>query len=277
MHSVFNLTALSQRFDVSFWRQLMSLFVVALLLSVVFDTSWVFSTPIDHQVSEFIYRAGGGQFAWKENFWLETVFHQWAKIPPILLTLSALLLWIASYWVKSFVSWRWSLAYVFLASALAVGVIAWLKASTDKACPWHLVQYGGEYAFRRLFEGGISRGLQCWPAGHASTGFGLLAWSIMFYQRKRFRLGTTAFFIAMLCGNILGVSQVLRGAHFISHQLWTALICWTVCWLVYRVFQPLESITRVRQIERREPTRTRVSLSVDTQVNKREAQETGHL
>ena len=244
----FSSVLMSHRFDASFWRQLLSLGAVALLLSLVFDTSWLFSTPIDHQVTDVIYRLGGGQFVWKDSFWLETVLHRWAKIPSILLTLTAFILWIASYWVKSLVSWRWSLAYVFFTSALAAGVIGWLKALTDKACPWHLVQYGGEYAFRRLFEMGASRGLQCWPAGHASTGFGLLAWSIMFYQRRQFSYSVMAFVVAMLLGNMFGISQVLRGAHFISHQFWTALICWTVCWLSYRCFKPTAlGIERVHQ------------------------------
>jgi membrane-associated PAP2 superfamily phosphatase len=34
-----------------------------------------------------------------------------------------------------------------------------------------------------------------------------------------------------------GIAQQFRGAHFLSHDLWTAMICWTVAFGLYRVFQ----------------------------------------
>jgi membrane-associated PAP2 superfamily phosphatase len=33
---------------------------------------------------------------------------------------------------------------------------------------------------------------------------------------------------AVAAGLVLGVSQQLRGAHYMSHTLWTAWVCWTV-------------------------------------------------
>jgi membrane-associated PAP2 superfamily phosphatase len=35
----------------------------------------------------------------------------------------------------------------------------------------------------------------------------------------------------MVIGFVLGISQQIRGAHFMSHTLWTAWLCWTVGWL----------------------------------------------
>jgi membrane-associated PAP2 superfamily phosphatase len=37
--------------------------------------------------------------------------------------------------------------------------------------------------------------------------------------------------LASTVGLILGFSQQMRGAHFMSHTLWTAWLCWTVGWV----------------------------------------------
>jgi membrane-associated PAP2 superfamily phosphatase len=36
---------------------------------------------------------------------------------------------------------------------------------------------------------------------------------------------------AILVGCVLGISQQMRGAHFMSHTLWTAWLSWTVGWV----------------------------------------------
>ena len=36
---------------------------------------------------------------------------------------------------------------------------------------------------------------------------------------------------SLLAGFILGGAQQVRGAHFMSHTLWTGWLCWTVGWL----------------------------------------------
>ena len=33
---------------------------------------------------------------------------------------------------------------------------------------------------------------------------------------------------AMLAGFVFGLAQQVRGAHYLSHTLWTAWLCWTV-------------------------------------------------
>jgi membrane-associated PAP2 superfamily phosphatase len=48
---------------------------------------------------------------------------------------------------------------------------------------------------------------------------------------------------ALGTGGLLGISQQLRGAHFMSHTLWTAWICWTTAWVLdglHRLFAVTE-------------------------------------
>ena len=40
---------------------------------------------------------------------------------------------------------------------------------------------------------------------------------------------------ALLLGVLFGVTQQLRGAHFLSHDLWSLIICWYASALLARV------------------------------------------
>ena len=52
---------------------------------------------------------------------------------------------------------------------------------------------------------------------------------------------------ALAAGLVLGVSQQMRGAHFMSHTLWTAWLCWTVAWACHS----LVTTWRLRSGEKR--------------------------
>jgi membrane-associated PAP2 superfamily phosphatase len=57
--------------------------------------------------------------------------------------------------------------------------------------------------------------------------------------------------IAVLAGLILGLSQQMRGAHFMSHTLWTAWLCWTVGWTSHLVYHLLLSKQTASALMRR--------------------------
>ena len=40
-----------------------------------------------------------------------------------------------------------------------------------------------------------------------------------------------------LAGGAFGAAQVVRGAHFVSHVLWSAWICWVLCVLAAAAFR----------------------------------------
>ena len=68
----------------------------------------------------------------------------------------------------------------------------------------------------------------CFPAGHASAAFAYLAgWFVL--RRSVARAVAMRWLAAALAaGLLLGLAQQVRGAHYMSHTLWTAWICWTV-------------------------------------------------
>ncbi len=50
----------------------------------------------------------------------------------------------------------------------------------------------------------------------------------------RRRLALAGLGIALGLGMLFSFGQQARGAHFLSHDLWSAFIAWTICLALYR-------------------------------------------
>ena len=118
-------------------------------------------------------------------------------------------------------------------SALAgLVVINVLKYGSTSSCPWDLQEFGGvaryvsHWALGAL-DGGSGR---CFPAGHASAGFAFVGgfFALRHSQPPAARWWLLA---AISAGLVLGLAQQVRGAHFMSHTLWTGWLCWCAAWL----------------------------------------------
>jgi membrane-associated PAP2 superfamily phosphatase len=69
---------------------------------------------------------------------------------------------------------------------------------------------------------------QCMPAGHASAGLWLVALAV-FWLPERPRLAGAVGAAMLALGFAMGWVQQLRGAHFLSHTLWSM---WIACAIV---------------------------------------------
>ena len=112
-------------------------------------------------------------------------------------------------------------------------LIPYIKSRSHISCPWDLAQFGGSahwlsHADWRAWvapgDGGPGR---CFPSGHASGAFSFLAgWFVL---RGTAPLAARAWLATVIAlGVVFGVAQLARGAHYPSHTLWTAWVCWTV-------------------------------------------------
>jgi len=72
----------------------------------------------------------------------------------------------------------------------------------------------------------------CFPAAHASSGYALVALYFVFRERSTV-LARAGLWIGILCGVVFGAAQQARGAHFVSHDLWSAFIVWVIAASVY--------------------------------------------
>ncbi len=170
-------------------------------------------------------------FPLRNNWWLQTVWHESARRTA---TLIYLVLW-AMVW-RPLGMFRHFERPVRLEMALGV-TVALLAVSTIKhysltSCPWDLQIFGGRASYVSHWQWGVTDGGggKCFPGGHASSAFAYLALVLpglaALPGSKPRQTATRLLVVVLLAGVVLGTVQTLRGAHFPSHTLWTAWICW---------------------------------------------------
>lgn len=178
--------------------------------------------------------SGGPQgFALRENWWLTKVMHEGARTLSWLLVLALCLgVWWPWLWLRRIAqAQRVQLVVSALLGALLVSL---LKGVSATSCPWDLADFGG---LARLmphwagFFGADGGSGHCFPAGHASSGFAFLGGYFAFRSREP-ALARRWLAAAVLAGLVLGLAQQLRGAHFMSHTLWSGALCWCTAWAV---------------------------------------------
>jgi len=193
----------------------------------------------DQWLADLIYRAEGGQWALRDAWWTSHALHRGGKH---LSTFAAGLVLLAL--LRACIDRRWKplrrpLLYLLLAVGLSTGIVALLKSWTQMDCPWDLQRYGGLRPFIGLFQSRPAAlgHAACFPAGHASAGYGWVA-LYFFALRLRPQWRWPALAAALAAGLVFGISQQLRGAHFLSHDLWSLAISWTVAALLYLAMFP---------------------------------------
>ncbi|QLI81019.1 phosphatase PAP2 family protein [Chitinibacter fontanus] len=222
----------SRRFYLSHFG--LTLLFAAILLGWYPQTQW------DVAIASFYYDPALHAFPLKNNFFLSGVMHSGLRSALwfIPLALIGVLLW--SRVTPELQIHRRRISWLLLGMACATLVVSVLKKMSIHACPWDLQMFGGYAPLLPLFAdlpAGISPG-RCFPGGHASGGFALFA----FYFALRDdapKLAYLSLVIAVLLGMAMGWTQMMRGAHFLSHNLWTMWWTWMVLLVLYIVFPPL--------------------------------------
>jgi membrane-associated PAP2 superfamily phosphatase len=187
----------------------------------------------------FAHLAGSAQgFPWRGHWLLSGVLHEGGRR---LTWLVALGLCLGVWWPRGSLTRlphqaRVRLAAGALLAALAVNA---LKGASHTSCPWDLADFGGiaRYAshWSLAADGGPGR---CFPAGHASSGFAFVGGYFAFRDTDR-SMAWRWLAPAAGSGLSLGLAQQWRGAHFMSHTLWSAVVCWCVALAVHRMWPRL--------------------------------------
>lgn len=203
-------------------------FMLAVLL-LIFEP-----TRLDFAISDLFYQTGDG-FIWRYNFVFERFLHNSAKKIMIAVAYLLGIGFILSLFIGRLKPFRRQLGYTALAIALSVGMVALLKKTTHVHCPWSLIQYGGTELFTPLFEHlpkTTAKFGTCWPGGHAVSAFALFA--LFFALRDSYpRTAKAVLAFVVSLGILFSVARMMQGAHFFSHNLWTALISWLICGSLY--------------------------------------------
>jgi len=131
---------------------------------------------------------------------------------------------------------RKGLFILLLAALIVPQTVSLLKRYTNMPCPKHSIHYGGSYPHTAVWEHypvpyEKLPPTKCWPAGHASGGFTLLALVFLFRSRKWQRRAAG---FALLLGWIMGGYKMLIGDHYLSHTVISMLLSWLLILLIAR-------------------------------------------
>ncbi len=136
---------------------------------------------------------------------------------------------------------RWTMLITVLVVVLLIPI---LKKMNTTSCPWDLAQFGGARNAQwvshwswGVFDSGARR---CFPAGHSSTALGFLAVPVFLLSVSR-PWAQRFLLLVVVAGIWMGMTQVYRGAHYVSHSLWTAWISLSVATLVSLGLQRLKA------------------------------------
>ena len=131
------------------------------------------------------------------------------------------------------------LIIVLLSAIFIPIIIGSLKAISNTPCPCNLVNFNGTYPDTKVFDSYPKDFIQpskakCWPAGHASGGFALMALFFLFktpINQKR------ALIIGLVVGWSMGTYKMLLGDHFLSHTIITMMMAWLIILIIVKFTQ----------------------------------------
>ena len=170
---------------------------------------------------------GATGFAAREAWWSKHLLHDGGRwLAAMALLAFTVLAWIGGSGQP--LPRRTRLAWMLAVLAGLVLVPA-LKRFSHSSCPWDLAAFGGSVPYvphwlLAVVDGGPGH---CFPSGHAVAAFAFLP---LYFQWRgpqpalaRWILGSV-----LVVGALFGWAQMARGAHFPSHTLWSAWLCWIV-------------------------------------------------
>jgi membrane-associated PAP2 superfamily phosphatase len=212
------------------WAHLRIPLAVFLVLASVFAT-----THTDLAIARALY-FDPGTMSWvgAHNWWVNVFIHTGGRWAVRVIIAAGLTLLVVT-WIKDDLrELRRPAAYFVVATVLSVGIVGLLKILTNVDCPWDVRDFGGRFPYVELFADrpdGLRRA-QCFPAAHASSGYALVALYFAFRERHA-QLARLGLGVAIATGLLFGVAQQARGAHFASHDLWSAFLVWLTSLSVY--------------------------------------------
>jgi membrane-associated PAP2 superfamily phosphatase len=192
-------------------------------------------TPLDHALTGLFYDPATRSFPLKDQAFWAMIMHTGLKYLSLAVWFGLLLWWISLRRQSSRQALRHAIGFTLIVTPLAALVVSSLRALSAHSCPWDLSLFGGTAEYFRFFDAvplnpGPGR---CAPSGHAASGFGWFAAYVGLRGVDR-RAARYALAFTLLLGTLTGITQLARGAHFLSHLLLTAWICFTVAWLCDR-------------------------------------------
>ena len=215
-----------------------SVALTLVLVVVLFEFS-----SIDAVLQSLLY--SGDSQVWmidRNNLLYDLIFYSGIKkifIVFILILLFSLIFLRKFDWVRNNSK---GMVIVVLSGFIVPLTVGALKDATNMPCPNQLVEYGGQYQHVGLFEKLNSEqqrpATKCYPAGHASGGFSLLALLFLVAAGRSRKITLT---LVMVLAWSTAAYKMLIGDHFLSHSVVTMVLAWLIILLIVHGVDKIEN------------------------------------
>lgn len=205
------------------------------IVAFVVIASLLASTSFDFVLARAVFfdpesRSWLGGNAWWANAFMHTGGRWFIRLIVVL----SIVGWLSGQFNPRLPECRRAAAYLALAIILSTGIVGLLKSVTNIDCPVDLAAFGGDRPYVGLLENrpdALPRA-RCFPSAHASSGYSLVALYFVWYERSR-RRAVAGAVTGLGMGILFGIAQQARGAHFLSHDVWSAGLAWLTCLTLY--------------------------------------------
>ncbi|MBF0448546.1 MAG: phosphatase PAP2 family protein [Magnetococcales bacterium] len=209
--------------------------VLGLLVLTTLFFEW---NSVDLWLQDFFYQPKTGQWLInRDEPIMRFILYDGAKKALVILGLMALAVFFLSFKFHGLLRFRRRAVLLSLSLIFVPAIIAGSKSQTNTYCPWDLQRYGSTKPYVKLFEPYPSEFIQdrppkCFPAGHPTGGFALMVGFFLFSTPKGRKRGL---WVGLAAGWVMGLYQMLKGAHFFSHVVFSMLAAWLVILIVVAV------------------------------------------
>ncbi|GAB3550643.1 phosphatase PAP2 family protein [Noviherbaspirillum agri] len=211
---------------------------------------WLFNqTSIDHTLIAPYYDAVRHSFPLKHDGFTQSVLYGGEKFAVVAVGTAVLGAFLLSFLVPHWTCQRRRLLWLFVGMAGATMLVSIVKHQSPLHCPWDLAEYGGYAPYLGLFDSlpaDITPG-RCFPSGHASGGFAIFSFYFAF-RATHPRVARAALFAGLGLGLLMGWTQMMRGAHFLSHVVWSGWMEWVFLAVLVRLLPPHPAPSRDRGV-----------------------------
>ncbi len=191
----------------------------------------------DLKTSALFFNVSSASFPWREHWFTRGLLHRFGRLPAALVFLGFVVACLYQRRIGHLLRFA-QMRFVCVTMLVCVVAVNLIKRSSNSACTWDLIEFGGRFPHLGWFDSlplAMVPG-HCWPGAFSLSGFALFAVYFYLYDLANYKRANVLLVVVLLYANALGFVQVMRGAHGISHQLWTGFFCWYLCLTCYWVY-----------------------------------------
>lgn len=203
---------------------------------------------IDEKISSRYFSQN--EWIYRDNFFLEKILHKGGVLFSTVL-LAGMIGYFFYLWIKKTDDQKRLdyVGFILISTLMTILTVFSLKRWSTLPCPWNSTLFGGgsiRPSIWQMFSPGLPSA-HCFPGGHSSAGYAFL--SLYFgYFCVYGRRSWISLLPGLVLGVIFGLTQQMRGAHFLSHDMGTIFVSITSSWvtcLIYRHYTKSDEIKNI--------------------------------